>query len=193
MDWKDVLLLCGPGLVWIGLWTQFATIRFYDKSENIYKDLVSSGERDMALTNIETRKVIPALARLCDAVTAARAGKRPTDDPIPTEELLAECDFLEYLSEAEAALREKRNIEDAISQLRSLAAWLWKVSLLHSLVIVAGLGLLLLPATMARFFGVSIAILCAAVSFVFLIVGSVRFQARRDALHTLLSANRVAR
>jgi len=193
MDWKDVLLLCGPALVWIGLWTQFATIRFYDKAETIYKDLVSSGERDMALTNIDTRRVVPALAKLCDAVSEARSNKRQTDIPISTEELLTECDFLQYLSLAEAALREKRTIEDAIAQLRNLAAWVWKISLIHSLAVVAGVATLLLSASMTRLLCLACAVSFAVVSFVLLISGSVKFQGQRDALHALLSANRVAR
>ena len=75
MSWREVILWFAPAFAWVAVWTQFVTLRFFDKPEGIFKDYVSSGAKDLAISNIETVKLIPALARMCDAVAEAKAAK----------------------------------------------------------------------------------------------------------------------
>ena len=72
MPVHDVILWFGPAFAWVTVWTQFATLRFFDKNETLFKDLVNSGAIDLALSNIEAMKLIPALAAVCDAVAAEK-------------------------------------------------------------------------------------------------------------------------
>lgn len=43
MNWHDIILWYGPAFAWIVLWTQFVTLRFYDKNESLFKDVDNSG------------------------------------------------------------------------------------------------------------------------------------------------------
>jgi hypothetical protein len=114
LDWQDVILGVAPALAWSGIWIQFVTVRFFDKPEVIFKDWVTSGAKDLAISNIESSKLVPALADLCDSVAALRAEK--TADELrwlSTADVLTEVDFLAHLERAESALREKGSHADA--------------------------------------------------------------------------------
>ena len=128
MNWHDIILWYGPASAWIVLWTQFVTLRFYDKNESLFKDVVSSGAMDLALSSIDTQKLIPALARLCDAVADARTRKSAEElKLLVTEDILGEVDFLPHLAGAASALREEQTIEDLLNQLQGRSAALWKL------------------------------------------------------------------
>ena len=193
MSWHEVILWFGPAFAWVALWTQFATLRFFDKNETLFKDLVSSGAKDMALSSIETAKLIPALAGLCDAVAAARAAKRPEERrQLLTEDILTEGDFLPHLAGAEAALRETRTIEDLFTRLKQCASAMWKISLLHSFAIILVPTSFLIHLAAPRLALVSLTGLVALTTFVWLLCGIARYQSMRDSLLEALSTNRKA-
>ena len=193
MNWHEVILWYGPASAWIVLWTQFVTLRFYDKNESLFKDLVSSGAMDLALSSIDAKKLIPALARLCDAVADAKALKNAEElNLLVTEDILGEVDFLPHLAGAESALREEKTIEDLLARLQERSAALWKLGLLHSFsVVFLPASFLIHPlvfrGAVACFLG-----LVASVTLVLLVLGVIRFQQMRDALIRGLSANRKA-
>lgn len=191
MGWHDVILWFGPAFAWVALWTQFATLRFFDKNETLFKDLVSSGAKDMAVSSIETAKLIPSLARLCDAVAEARATKHPEElRLLATEDILTEVDFLPHLSGAEAALREIKTIEDLFARLRHNAAVLWKISLLHSFAVILLPTSLLIGPPARRFALMYLSLLVAFTTLIWLLCGSVHYQRMRDSLLQALSTNR---
>jgi hypothetical protein len=193
MSWREIILWFGPAFAWITLWTQLVTLRFFDNNETLFKDLVSSGAKDMALSSIETAKLIPSLARLCDAVAAARAAKRPEERRLlVTEDILTEVDFLPHLAGAEAALRETRTIDDLFTRLQSCASALWKISLLHSFAIILLPASFLIHQLTPRLALVSLAGLTALSTFAWLLLGITRYQTMRDSLLNTLSTNRKA-
>jgi len=193
MGIHEVILWFGPAFAWVTLWTQFATLRFFDKSESLFKDLVGSGAIDLAVSNIEASKLIPALAELCDAVATERQTKQRVDPGvINTEDILAEVDFLQYLGKAESALKEKEGIEEGLRSLQKISSGLWKVALLHSFAVILlptsfFITIGLVKVILASIFGV-----LAFSSFCWLIYGTTRYQKTRDALLATLSANRSA-
>jgi hypothetical protein len=191
MNWHEIILWFGPAFAWVALWTQFATLRFFDKNETIFKDLVSSGAKDMALSSIETTKLVPSLARLCDAVAIARAEKQPGElQQLMTEDILTEIDFLPHLARAEAALREKKTIEDLFVRLQQSTSALWKISLFHSLVVILLPTSFLIHPTSPRFAVASVTGFAVFVTFVWLLHGIFRYQGMHDSLLRVLSANR---
>ena len=191
MSWRDVIPWFVPAFAWVALWTQFATLRFFDKPEVIFKDWVSSGAKDLAISNIETVKLIPALARMCDAVADAKAAKPHEElELLCTEDILTEVDFLPHLGNAEAALREKETIERLLTGLQRKAAVLWRVSLLHSFAVVILPTSFLLPLLAVRLALASLASLVAVTTLIWLIYGSIHYQNMRDDLLDELSLNR---
>jgi hypothetical protein len=193
MSWREIILWFGPAFAWVTLWTQLVTLRFFDNNETLFKDLVSSGAKDMALSSIETAKLIPALARLCDAVAAARAAKRPEERRLlVTEDILTEVDFLPHLAGAEAALRETRTIDDLFTRLQRCASAMWKISLLHSFAIILLPTSFLVHQVAPRLALVSLTGLIALSTFAWLLWGITRYQTMRDSLLNTLSINRKA-
>lgn len=190
MAWQQVLLWFGPAFAWITIWTQFVTLRFFDKNEVLFKDIVSSGAKDMALSLIDTEKLIPALAKLCDCVTTAR--NEGDASGLQTEEVLLQVDFLPHLSGAESALREKKFIEDMLTGLQQRAALLWKISLLHSLAVVLLPVSFLFSPSPARLVLLLITAVIAVVTFVWLLYGTMNYQSVRDVLLQKLALYRKA-
>jgi hypothetical protein len=193
MNWHDIILWYGPASAWVVLWTQFVTLRFYDKNESLFKDVVSSGAMDLAISSVEAQKLVPALARLCDAVAAAKALKTPKDlKLLTTEDILSEVDFLPHFSEAEAALREEKSMQDVLDRLHQLAATLWKLGLAHSLAVVFLPASFLIHSTIVRGIVASGLALVVSVTLVLLIMGVIRYHQKRDELNRSLSMNRKA-
>lgn len=191
MNWREVLPWFAPAFAWVALWTQFATLGFFNKAEGNFKDWVSSGAKDLAISNIEAVKLIPALASMCDAVADARAAKPPEELPLLcTEDILTEVDFLPHLANAEAALREKQAIERLLVGLQQKAAILWRVSLLHSFAIVILPTSFLIPLLGVRLTLALLASIVALITLVWLVHGSIRYQSMRDELLDELSINR---
>ena len=191
MNWHDVLLWFGPAFAWVALWTQFATIRFFDKNESLFKDLVGSGARDLALSSIETGKLIPALARLCDAAAATKAAKEAEElKRISTEDVLTAVDFLVELADAESAMSEMKMIKDLFPRLQQCASGVWKISLLHSFAIVLLPTAFLIERGLAHWVLFLLAATVASGSFVWLLVQVIRYQQMRDSLLSALAANR---
>jgi hypothetical protein len=191
MIWQQALLWFGPAFAWVTIWTQFVTLRFFDKNEVLFKDIVSSGAKDMALSLIDTEQLIPSLAKLCDCVTAARE-ERGAPAELKTEEVLLEVDFLPHLSGAESALREKKSIEDMLACLQNRAAILWKISLLHTFAIVLLPVSFLFDASRFSFVLLFIASVTSAATFVWLVYGTMNYQSTRDVLLHKLALYRKA-
>ncbi len=193
MNWHDIILWYGPAFAWIVLWTQFVTLRFYDKNESLFKDVDNSGALDRALSSIDERKLVPALARLCDAVAKAKALKTRAElSLLVTEDILDEVDFLPHLEGVEAALREKKTMQDLRERLQEQAAALWKMGLLHSLAVVFLLVSLLIPPLILRRTTAGLLSLVTSVTLVLIVMGVVRYQQMRDKLIRGLSVNRKA-
>ncbi len=193
MNWHDIILWYGPASAWIVLWTQFVTLRFYDKNETLFKDVISSGAMDLAISSIEATKLIPALARLCDAVAEAKALKSPKElRLLVTEDILGEVDFLPHLAGAESALREEKTLEDLLERLQQRSALLWKLGLLHSFAIVFLPASLLIHPLILRGATACLLALVGSVTLILLVLGVTRFQQMRDSLIRGLSTNRKA-
>lgn len=191
MAMHDIFLWFGPAFAWVALWTQFATLRFFDKNESLFKDLVNSGAVDLALSNIEATKLLPALANLCDAVAAEKQLKQQaTISDISTEDVLAEVDFLSHLAKAESALKEKETIRVLLVSLQVSSSILWKVALLHSVAIILLPISFLIGPNAVRVVFVSLLSAVALFTFCWLVYGSTRYQATRDLLLSSLSTNR---
>lgn len=125
------LLSIGSAVAWGGLWTNVVLIPFYNKGEKLHQDYKEKGSLDNALAGIDSRKLIPALATLFQRAREAQVDKRQKMDIEVLVQLFQSVDFLPDLKEIEAALQEKRSMEDAYRRLHSLAQKLWKWGLAH--------------------------------------------------------------
>lgn len=191
LDWPDMIVGFAPALAWSGIWIQFVTVRFFDKPEVIFKDWVTSGAKDVAISNIDSSKLIPALADLCDSVAEVRAEKPPDELTwLSTADILTEVDFLDHIGRAESALREKERIEHLLKRLQGTSALLWKLSLVHCLSVVLIPTSLLIPYPTWRLVLVVLMGILALATLIVLIIRIVSFQGMRDEFLTSLADNR---
>jgi hypothetical protein len=190
-DLRDILIGVAPALAWSGLWIQFVTVRFFDKPEIIFKDWVTSGAKDLAISNIESAKLIPALAQLCDTVAYSRA-TIPAEElrQLSTADILTEVDFLPHLARAEAALREKTRIEQLLCALQEGSSSLWKLSLVHCLSVILLPAPWLIARLALRYWIVGVLGVFALSSLAILVVGIIRYQRMRDEFLKSLENNR---
>ena len=128
------LISLGAAVAWGGVWVNFVVILFFTKGEKLHQDYKEKGSLDAAVAAIESNRLIPALARIFERARDARENKRTKID---MEELLQAVDFLPDLEQLQAALQEKRSLEDAYKALHNLANSLWRWGLLHVLATVA--------------------------------------------------------
>lgn len=191
LDWRDMIVGFAPALAWSGIWIQFVTVRFFDKPEVIFKDWVTSGAKDLAISNIDSSKLIPALAELCDSVAAVRAEKPPDELPwLSTADILTEVDFLDHVGRAESALREKERIEYLLKRLQGTSALLWKLSLVHCLSVVLIPASLLMRYSTWRLVLLVLTNIVALSTLVVLVIKIVSFQRMRDEFLMSLADNR---
>jgi hypothetical protein len=189
--WQDAVVGFAPAVAWSAIWIQFVAARFFDKPEVIFKDWIDSGAKDRAISNIDSSKLIPALAQLCDSVGDLKASKAPDELLwLSTVDILMEVDFLEHLEKAEAALREKERIEHLFDRLKGTSGLLWKLSLLHCLSVVLIPTSLLIPDTLWRIVPALFTGIIAIGTLIVLVAKIVSFQKMRDEFLTSLAANR---
>jgi hypothetical protein len=119
----------GAVIAWDAVWTQIAILQFINVEERLHKDYIESGSLDAAHSFIESQKLIPSLAEMFEA---AQANNRPRSK-IPIAVLLQSVDCIPYLERAEAAVREKKEIDDSLTVLGCSAGRLWKIGLAHVL------------------------------------------------------------
>lgn len=125
---KDHLPLLLVAIAWGALWANLVVLPFFSKDETLFKDLIDSGARDLALSGIEEEKITPALTRLIDEVLRERQRQ---GDGASVANILVELDLQVYLADAEAAMKEKQTIHGAFDYLGILAGLLWKVGVAH--------------------------------------------------------------
>lgn len=128
--WQIFLVAIG----WAALWTNVVVVPFCFRSEELQKDYVSSGNLDIAISYIESSKLIPALAAMFEKARQSQSDQRRRID---MEGMLQAVDFLPDLESVEAALQEKKIIEDTFDRLQNTAELLWKVCLLHVISVIA--------------------------------------------------------
>ena len=117
------------GLAWATLWVNVAVLPFYKKRESLYKDYESSGEIDAALSAVESKKLIPALARMFDGIMDRREDKRRAYN---FADLLQLVDFLPDFRGAEEAYREMSELKFSYEKLKKCSD-LWRWALAHAI------------------------------------------------------------
>lgn len=177
-------------LAWAGLGVHFIAIPFYSRPEQLFKDLVDSGARDLALTNIETSRLIPALAGLFEDAERARDVRRTRGDSVEYKDLLQEFDYQPALKAAQDAVNAQRDIEQNYDSLCNIASRLWKLAFVHAICIVGIPTTLQLTPPVAH--SIIVTLLAAGSSITFVVSGIylTRYERCRNQLYSAVGRNR---
>ena len=190
-------------LGWAALVVNLVVIPFYSASEKWHKDYVDSGTLAQAAASIDSKKLFPSLAEIVDMVVAER-GKTKSKDPTVT--LLGTVDFLPALEKAEAATREKSQLDEDLDKLRLSAKKMWRWGLVHILATAAAWAVVAflrtspsfeqqaaatpVPASASFWVGIVVTGLLWLVSLGLVSWNFWKYDRRRDAFFANLKANR---
>lgn len=175
---------------WAGLCANFIVIPFFSRDDGIFKDLIQSNTRDLALSYIDLQKLLPALVRLIEEANLARDRHARRGERVEYEDLLLEVDFLPYLERAQNAIEEKRWIDEAINDLRNLAERLWQFGAVHSISIILLPFINLFLSETLRMPVAFVLVSVAVVTIVGIISALMSYTSRRRELYNALTRNR---
>ena len=183
MTTLEKIALYGIIIAWDTLWLQLIVIQFFSKREKLHLEYVESGVKDVALSYIESQRLIPILAEMFERAHSQQEDQRKK---IVMEELLQSVDFISHLERAEAAMQDKKAIEDAFDFLQNCADRIWIIGLAHVLLMV------LVPWALDGQLAVLklLLLLLAALSFVAMIWDLVRLSLSRRTFLNQLQSNR---
>jgi len=174
----------GAAIAWDALWLQFVIIPFFSKDEALHKDYIASGGIDLAISYIESEKLIPVLAAMFEQARTAQEDRRRSPD---MNQLLQEVDYLPFLEDVENALKEKKQALDMLSRAQGIARWLWKVGGIHVI------SMAILPAALLLWkkqLLILASLFVAAMAFVLMLFLLIRFE---NCLRTFLNILQVNR
>jgi hypothetical protein len=111
---------------------QLVVIPFYGKCELLHKDYASNGKMASAKANIESGKIIPALASMFNLAVEQQPDKRKRPEH-EIEDLLHAAEFAPDLQIAQEGMGEIESLNSQYRLLRRSSAYTWKCGLLHVL------------------------------------------------------------
>lgn len=126
----DVWEIVGIAIAWAVAWINVTVIPFYRKREALFKDYDHSGALSVALSAIESQRLVEALAGMFDEVLNKQEDRRRKVD---IRELLQSTEFLPSFEKAEEAYRDMGAIERTYAALKEASAF-WKWGVVHVLV-----------------------------------------------------------
>lgn len=174
---------------WAALWVNVVVIPFFFKAEKLQKDYLDSGAIGVAVSYIESNKLIPVLAGMFKRARESQDDQRKRID---MEELLQAVDFLPDLEQVESALREKKAIEDTFDTLQRAADRLWKLGISHVVAVVLVPVFLFFEGSFRFYpdFVLFVLIAAAILTFTILLVELLDFAKQRKMFLNILKANR---
>ena len=86
-----------PVIAWDAICLQLLIIPFIRKAETLQKDYLTDGVLDTALSFIETKKLIPALANMFVRIREAQGSRRIKVQEDEIQEVLQRIDYIRQL------------------------------------------------------------------------------------------------
>lgn len=165
---------------------------FLFKGEHIFKDLINSGAKDLAISNIESEKLIPALTELTTIVIEE---KDQHGDSIDYKDIFQNLDFQPYIERVRSSMNEIQDIGKGIEYLQLCASRLWKMGLTHMSCALITPAILYLAAH--KYIGetVKISLLAfvlsiAVITVIIIVIFLNKFAKQRNNTHNILGTNR---
>lgn len=106
---------------------------FFKLPNELYNDIVKSGEKNLAISSIESTELLPTIARLIDNVVSRKEEKEAQGLASAYEEVLQEIDFKDDIAHAQDAISSMNKVELDYVEIVKLASWAWKIAALHML------------------------------------------------------------
>ena len=118
-------------LLWVAASVNLFVIPFYSKCESLHKDYATNGKLASAEASIESKQIIPALARMFILATDQRSDKRKRLEQQELEGLLHAAEFAADLELAQTGMSEIESIKGHYNRLRSSSKRTWSTALIH--------------------------------------------------------------
>ena len=186
---ETVVKLFSVAIAWDWLWVYLSAVPFFKKPETLYKDYISDGRLDTALSFIETHKLIPALVEMFTRARAAQPDRRKHLGKKELQQILQEVDYIPDLKRAQNAMNEIGTLERLFELLKKTPGGIWKWSLFHALMVLCIPISNWIPDGYEKT-GMAIAILLALLSFFITIKRLCGFHKNMTTFLELLQLNR---
>jgi hypothetical protein len=134
MDTNDIITFFIAVIGWDAICLQFLIIPFLRRAETLQKDYITSGVLDATLSFIESKKLMPALAKMFVRIREAQCSRRLNLSEDELQEILQQIDYIPDLETAQKAMAQNNKLEALFTSLQKSSRSIWKFGLLHVVV-----------------------------------------------------------
>ena len=189
MTIENTFTFFGAVIAWDVMCLQLLIIPFLRKAETLQKDYITSGVLDAARSFVETKKLIPALAKMFVRIRDAQGDRRLRLGEDELQEILQQIDYIPNLELTQEAMEENNKLEGLFDSLQNATRYTWGLGLFHVIV------MLCLPASQWMPVGYNLiavitAVILAVISFMLAIYAFVKFDKKMKHFLELLKRNR---
>ena len=134
MTTSETITFFGAVIAWDTICIQLLIIPFLRKAENLHKDYLTDGVLDAALSSIETKKLIPALANMFVRIREAQGDRRRTLGDEELQEILQQIDYIPDLQLAQEAMDQNNELKALFDSLQNSTGRVWRLALIHAII-----------------------------------------------------------
>lgn len=178
-----------PVIAWDAICLQLLIVPFIRKAETLQKDYLTDGVLDTALSFIETKKLIPALAHMFVRIREAQVDRRKTLEEDELQQILQQIDYIPDLKLAQEAMDQNNELKGLFNSLQNSTSRIWKLGVLHVIITLCIPASHLIPSGYDSF-GMTTTIILAIITFLVAILAFRRFQEQMRQFLDLLKQNR---
>lgn len=178
-----------PVIAWDAICLQLLIIPFIRKAEALHKDYLTDGVLDTALSFIETKKLIPALANMFVRIREAQVDRRKTLEEDELQQILQQIDYIPDLKLAQEAMDQNNELKGLFDSLQNSTRRIWKLGLLHVIITLCIPASHWIPGGYDSV-GMTTTIILAIITFLVAILAFRRFQEQMRQFLDLLKQNR---
>lgn len=175
-------------IAWDAFCLQLLIIPFFRKAETLHKDYLTYGVLHTAMSLIETKKLIPALANMFVRIRGAQADKSKALGEDELQQILQQIDYIPDLKLAQEAMDQNNELKALFDSLQNSSRHIWKFGLLHVIII------LFIPAsqwipTGYDLIGMTTTIILAIITFLVAVSSVIVFESKMKNFLDLLKQN----
>jgi len=186
---KELIAFFGAVIAWDAVCLQLLIIPFFRKAETLHKDYLTDGVLDAALSFIETKKLIPALANMFVRIREAQPDRRKTLGEDEIQQILQQIDYVPDLKHAQEAMDRNNELKGLFDLLQNSTRRIWKFGLLHVIIMLCIPASRLIPGGYDSI-GMTTTVILAIITFLVAILAFLGFEEKMRQFLDLLKDNR---
>ena len=174
---------------WDAFCLQLLIIPFFRRAETLHKDYLTDGVLDTALSFIETKKLIPALANMFVRIREAQSDKRKTLGEDELQQILQQIDYIPDLKLAQEAMDRNNELKGLFDLLQNSTMRIWKFGVLHVIIMLCIPASHLIPGGY-NWIGMTASVILGIITFFMSVLAFLGFDKQMRQFLDLLKQNR---